>query len=300
MIARTAVFSNSGKLTSKDCQLVWDGKDGKHATMPIEDLGFVVLESKLIEISANLLQQLAANNVAVIVCDDTHTPSAQLIPFAAHSTTQEITEAQLAATEAVNKRIWRQICRAKIINQSRLLIALNHDKEAASLKQLAAEVKNGDPTNCEAQAARIYFQTLAPSPDFKRNPDGVWPNAALNYGYALLRAATARALISSGLICIRGIHHHNRYNAFCLADDIMEPYRPFIDQAVLSGIFPFDGQITELIPVLKRNLLSVLSCDVEILGKKSPLMVALSYTTASLAKYFLGKTEEIVLPCLST
>lgn len=300
MIARTAVFSNPGKLTSKDCQLVWDGKDGKHATIPIEDLGFVVIESKLIELSANLLQQLSANNVVVIICDDTHTPTAQLLPFAAHSTTQEITEAQLSASEAVNKRIWRQICRAKILNQAKLLQNLKHKKEAEQLKELAVSVKNGDPTNCEAQAARIYFQVLAPSPEFKRDPDGVWPNAALNYGYALLRAATARALISSGLICIRGVHHHNRYNAFCLADDIMEPYRPFVDQAVLSGIFPFDGQITKLIPVLKRNLLSVLSCDVEILGKKSPLMVALSYTTSSLAKYFLGKTEEIVVPCLST
>lgn len=295
MIARTLSFSSPGKLFAKDAQLVYEGEDGVRRSFPIEDLGFVILETGLMTISSHCIRQLADANVALVVCDATHTPSAQMLPFAAHTTTQETVAAQLGATAAVQGRLWRQVVRAKILNQSELLRRLGFDA-SRRLRAMADEVKNYDAENVEAQAARIYFRALAPDPGFVRAREGTWPNPALNYGYGVLRAAVARALVGSGLTCFRGVHHHNRYNAFCLADDMMEPYRPFVDQYVFGHVPPFDVQATELTREMKARLLQMLTCDVKTGDLKRPLMVALTYTTASLAKYYLGKTDHLVLP----
>lgn len=295
MIARTLSFSSPGKLFAKDAQLVYEGEDGVRRSFPIEDLGFVILETGLMTVSSHCIRQLADANVALVVCDATHTPSAQMLPFAAHTTTQETVAAQLGATAAVQGRLWRQVVRAKILNQSELLCRLGFDV-SRRLRAMADEVKNYDAENVEAQAARIYFRALAPDPGFVRAREGTWPNSALNYGYGVLRAAVARALVGSGLTCFRGVHHHNRYNAFCLADDMMEPYRPFVDQYVFGHVPPFDVQATELTREMKARLLQMLTCDVKTGDLKRPLMVALTYTTASLAKYYLGKTDHLVLP----
>lgn len=295
MIARTLSFSSPGKLFAKDAQLVYEGEDGVRRSFPIEDLGFVILETGLMTVSSHCIRQLADANVALVVCDATHTPSAQMLPFAAHTTTQETVAAQLGATAAVQGRLWRQVVRAKILNQSELLRRLGFDA-SRRLRAMADEVKNYDAENVEAQAARIYFRALAPDPGFVRAREGTWPNPALNYGYGVLRAAVARALVGSGLTCFRGVHHHNRYNAFCLADDMMEPYRPFVDQYVFGHVPPFDVQATELTHEMKARLLQMLTCDVKTGDLKRPLMVALTYTTASLAKYYLGKTDHLVLP----
>ena len=295
MIARTLSFSSPGKLFAKDRQLVYEGEDGVKRSFPIEDLGFVILETGLMTVSSHCIQQLADANVALVVCDATHTPSAQMLPFAAHTTTQETVSAQLGATAAVQGRIWRQIVRAKILNQSELLRRLGFDANRR-LRAMADEVKNYDAENVEAQAARIYFRALAPDPEFVRAREGAWPNPALNYGYGVLRAAVARALVGSGLTCFRGVHHHNRYNAFCLADDMMEPYRPFVDQYVFGRVPPFDVKADELTREMKARLLQMLTCDVRTGELKRPLMVALTYTTASLAKYYLGKADHLVLP----
>ena len=295
MIARTLSFSSPGKLFAKDAQLVYEGEDGVKRSFPIEDLGFVILETGLMTVSSHCIRQLADANVALVVCDETHTPSAQMLPFAAHTTTQETVAAQLNATAAVQGRLWRQVVRAKILNQSELLRRLGLDA-SRRLRAMADEVKNYDAENVEAQAARIYFRALAPDPDFVRSREGPWPNVALNYGYGVLRAAVARALVGSGLTCFRGIHHHNRYNAFCLADDMMEPYRPFVDQYVFGRIPPFDVKSEELTREMKARLLQTLTCDVRTGELKRPLMVALTYTTASLAKYYLGKADSLVLP----
>ena len=295
MIARTLSFSSPGKLFAKDAQLVYEGEDGVRRSFPIEDLGFVILETGLTTVSSHCIRQLADANVALVVCDATHTPSAQMLPFAAHTTTQETVAAQLGATAAVQGRLWRQVVRAKILNQSELLRRLGFDA-CRRLRAMADEVKNYDTENVEAQAARIYFRALAPDPGFVRAREGTWPNPALNYGYGVLRAAVARALVGSGLTCFRGVHHHNRYNAFCLADDMMEPYRPFVDQYVFGHVPPFDVQATELTREMKARLLQMLTCDVKTGDLKRPLMVALTYTTASLAKYYLGKTDHLVLP----
>lgn len=295
MIARTLSFSSPGKLFAKDAQLVYEGEDGVRRSFPIEDLGFVILETGLMTVSSHCIRQLADANVALVVCDATHTPSAQMLPFAAHTTTQETVAAQLGATAAVQGRLWRQVVRAKILNQSELLRRLGFDA-CRRLRAMADEVKNYDAENVEAQAARIYFRALAPDPGFVRAREGTWPNPALNYGYGVLRAAVARALVGSGLTCFRGVHHHNRYNAFCLADDMMEPYRPFVDQYVFGHVPPFDVQATDLTRGMKARLLQMLTCDVKTGDLKRPLMVALTYTTASLAKYYLGKTDHLVLP----
>lgn len=295
MIARTLSFSSPGKLFAKDAQLVYEGEDGVRRSFPIEDLGFVILETGLMTVSSHCIRQLADANVALVVCDATHTPSAQMLPFAAHTTTQETVAAQLGATTAVQGRLWRQVVHAKILNQSELLRRLGFDA-SRRLRAMADEVKNYDAENVEAQAARIYFRALAPDPGFVRAREGTWPNPALNYGYGVLRAAVARALVGSGLTCFRGVHHHNRYNAFCLADDMMEPYRPFVDQYVFGHVPPFNVQATELTRGMKARLLQMLTCDVKTGDLKRPLMVALTYTTASLAKYYLGKTDHLVLP----
>lgn len=294
MIARTLCFSNVGKLSLSHRQLVWDSDDGVHQSMPIEDLGLIILESERIQVTSALLQFLAEQNVALVVCDKTHTPSAQLLAYAANSVTAETVEAQLAATDAVQGRIWRHLCQRKILNQAALMERLGADG-AGRLRTLANSVKNGDPTNCEAQAARIYFQSLGPQ-GFVRDRDGDWPNAPLNYGYAILRAAVARALVGSGLLCLHGIHHHNRYNPFALADDVMEPYRPFVDQYVLGKVRPFDVPLPELSREMKARLLQMLTCDVKLGDNRRPLMVALSYTTASLVRYYKKESDELVLP----
>lgn len=296
MIAKTLSFGSPGRLFIHNRQLVYDGENGVHRTFPVEDLGFVILETGRILVTTACLQSLAEANVAIVLCGASHGPLAQLLPFAAHTTTQETAEAQLAATPAAQGRLWKRIVQAKLRNQAALLATLDHG-ESQRLETLADAVKNGDPENCEAQGARIYFRSLAPAPDFRRDPDGGWPNAALNYGYAVLRAAVARALVGSGLVCFRGIHHHNRYNPFCLADDVMEPYRPFVDQFVFrpGGVLPAapDGALDR---AAKAELLSCLACDVAIGGLKRPLQIALSSTTASLARCYREKTPDLLLP----
>ena len=296
MIARTLAFGSPGKLAICHSQLVYDGEGRVHRTFPVEDIGFVIIETGQMVVTTSCLQALAEQNVAVVVCDGTHMPAAQLLPFAAHSTAQETVEAQLGATSAVQGRLWRQIVRAKLINQSELLVRLGRPN-ALRLKTLSEEVKNGDPSNCEAQGARLYFQSIRPEGEFLRDQDGGGLNAALNYGYAVLRAAVARALVGSGLVCFRGVHHHNRYNPFCLADDVMEPYRPLVDQYVFGdadGVFENMGD--GLTRAMKARLLQMLTCDVQIGSMKRPLMLGVTSTTASLAKYYLGKTKELALP----
>lgn len=294
MIARTLCFSSAGRLSLRYEQLVWTSADGVERTMPIEDVGFVILESERIEITVALLRFLSEKNVAVVLCDFSHMPSAQLLSYAAHTTAAEHIKVQLVTTEAVCGRLWRQVCRRKILNQARLMERMGADN-VRRMQELAESVKNGDPSNCEGQAARLYFQTLEPK-GFVRDRFGDWPNAALNYGYAVLRAAVARAIVGSGLACFCGIHHHNRYNAFALADDIMEPYRPFVDQYVLPGESPFDRPQAELSKEMRARLLQVLSCDVRLGEFTRPLMVALSYTTASFVRAFKREAGELVLP----
>ncbi len=297
MLKRTLVFSNPGHLSLKLDQLLYQPKssESEPRTIPVEDIGFVLIETPQITLTAASLHFLAANNVAVVLCDEKHMPSATLASMDGHTTAQKQISAQLKATEALKDRLWQQTVKAKLENQAACLErgGLSGGKR---IRALIPSVKKGDTGNSEAIAARLYFQTHFTDPATTRDRFGDMPNAALNYGYAILRAATARALIGSGLTCLVGIHHHNQYNAFVLADDIMEPYRPFVDDLVFNSPRTQFPQTEELTKELKAYLLSVLTVDVMLGTLRRPLMNALSCTTASLARCFLKEEKEIAYP----
>ena len=161
----------------------------------------------------------------------------------------------------------------------------------------ANDVRSGDATNLEARAAAYYWKCLFPNiPDFTRMRNGVSPNNLLNYGYAIVRAIIARALVAAGLLPTLGIHHHNRYNAYCLADDIMEPYRPYVDELVYHIVEQYGADNLSLTNEIKTALLSIPTIDVVISGKRSPLMVGVTQTTASLYRCFSGEQRIIAYP----
>ena len=261
MIKRTLCFSTPGKLRLHLRQLLWCGEDGREASVPIEDLGILILESPLITISTALLQALTEACVAVVLCDASHLPSGYLLPQASHTLASRLLRNQIELTEAQAGRLWQQIVVAKIQNQANVIRSI-HTQKAEQLYRMADWVKRGDLTNVEAQAAKLYFTAFPISEDvFHRSRYGTMPNAALNYGYAILRAAVARCLVASGLNTTLGIHHRNQYNHFCLADDVMEPYRPFVDALVLAHLEEFEkaDEPTQLSPKGKRLLLPFLT-----------------------------------------
>lgn len=294
MLKRTLFFSTGGKLSIKDGLLWYESGDsaaGKHS-FAIEDIGFIVVESQQMLITSYALNALVENNVAVIICDASHMPSGQLVPYSANTLSSAVVASQLSASEALRGRLWKQTIQAKLGNQAECLKKLNLEYKAVAV--LSGKVKNDDIDNKEAVGARFYFKQLGIMEDFSRDRYGIPPNNALNYGYAVLRAATARAIVGSGMLCINGIHHCNQYNAFDLADDIMEPYRLFVDEAVFSERDFFN--IEDLQREHKTKLLQLLAMDVKINGDRRPLANALSYTTASLAKCFMKEEKTIVYP----
>lgn len=292
MIKQTLMFTSPVALTLKYGQLVVTSlDDDKTLTRPIEDIGFVVIDNPMISLTIPLLNELADNNVAVIICDKKQMPQAMLQPLVGNTTLQESYKFQIEASAPLKKQMWKQIVESKIKNQAALLESLG--KEGNMLKPFYSNVKSGDADNREGAAARVYWTQLFEN-DFKRERRGDSPNQYLNYGYTILRAAVARALVGSGLYPAFGIFHRNRYNAFPLADDVMEPYRPFVDEVVYS-IYR-DDEITELDKNVKSRLLRVLFADVKIGKMKRPLEVALSITTASMVKMFKGEAQKLSLP----
>ena len=293
MIKRTIYFSSPCHLCLKNRQLKISLEQGMVLkSVPIEDIGFIVLDHPQISFSMKLIEQLNGNNVAVIFCDSKHLPSSMLLPLDANHVQSEIFRVQIEASEPLKKNLWKQTIESKINNQVLLLEKLN--KNARQLKVLSRSVKSGDSDNREGFAARIYWTALL-GKGFTRDRYGGPPNSFLNYGYILLRSAVARALTGSGLLATFGVHHRNRYNAFCLADDIMEPYRPYVDELVykMNKKWP-DTEILE--KEHKAELLKLMAIDVKIGEVNRPLMVALSQTTASLARCFNGEIRKIMYP----
>lgn len=294
MLKQTLTFQSAVSLSLKDRQLVIKPTgDDTAITRPIEDIGVVVVENQMVRFTVPVLNALAENNVAVVFCDATAMPRSILMSLDGNSTLQEIHRAQIEVGEPAKKRAWKQIIESKIKNQSLLLESLGLC--GSPLRSLLAGVKSGDPDNREGRAARIYWSQIF-GPDFRRERNGVPPNGLLNYGYSILRAAVIRALVGSGLYPAFGIFHRNRYNAFPLADDIMEPYRPCVD-AIVYDLY-FNGCHTTLGKEEKMTLQRVLVCDVAMGEVTRPLQVALSMTTASLAKYYKGDTDKLQLPVL--
>lgn len=295
MLKRSLFFSSPARLFLKEGQLVFRNDQSQDTrTVPVEDIGYVVLEHQQISISMPLLNALNDNNVAVVFCDAKHMPSAMLLNLDSHSVQSELFSAQINASEPLKKSLWKQTIEAKIRNQAALL--MKYGKKSSDLLAFAKEVKSGDPTNREGAAARIYWKRLM-GDGFERDRYGLPPNHLLNYGYIVLRAAIARGLSGSGLLPTLGIHHHNKYNSFCLADDIMEPYRPFVDRQVYE-IVQKGEEIEDITTQLKLSLINTLSADVVIDKMRRPLMVAVSSTTASLARCFSGQQRNILYPQL--
>lgn len=308
MIKRTLYFSNPAYLSLRNGQLVWKkpetghaddqsegGKDEAVRTIPIEDIGVVILDHKQLTITHGLLAALLDNNCAVITCDQRNMPVGLLLPLEGNNTQHERFTQQIESSIPLRKQLWQQTVRAKIANQESVLRTCT-SIETRGMRKWVEEVRSGDPDNLEARAAAFYWRNLFAEqvPGFIRGREGEPPNNLLNYGYAILRAVIARALVSSGLLPTLGIHHHNRYNAYCLADDIMEPYRPYVDKLVLDIVR--SGHYSELTRDLKARLLSIPVIDVVINGQRSPLMVAATTTTASLARCFAGEQRKIAYP----
>lgn len=293
MLKRTLYFSNPYHLSGKLDQLIITNKDsGEVKQTPVEDLGFVVLDHPQITITQNVMQLLAANNTAVIFCDKKHHPNSMLFHLDTHQVQNERFRAQVGISEPLKKQLWQQTIKAKIRNQAAVLQLIKENEKPLLLH--SKKVRSGDPDNFEARAARYYWKYLF-SPRFKRERFGLPPNPSLNYGYTIVRAAVARSLVGSGLLPTLGIHHRNKYNAFCLADDIMEPYRPFVDYLVWNQKKK-DTQYHDLNNGRKAEFLELLSSDVLIGKKKRPLMIALSETSASLSQCFEGKAKRIKYP----
>jgi CRISPR-associated protein Cas1 len=296
MIKQTLYFSNPFHLSTKLKQLVITNKEtGEIKERVIEDIGFVIIDNKEITFTQSVIQELAENNVAVVFCDKTHHPSSMLFNLDGNTLQTERYKAQIDASEPLKKQLWQQTIKAKIRNQAALFQLLGKDDEA--LKRYANNVLSGDTTNEEAQAARHYWRHIFNNPNFIRDRFGMPPNPTLNFGYSILRSATARALVGSGLMPTLGIHHHNKYNAFCLADDIMEPYRPFVDKVVVE-LKSESEDYHKMTKEIKARLINIISMDVQMGENKSPLMIALSHTTASLVKCFEGKEKQIKYPTL--
>lgn len=299
MIKRTLCFSHPAYLSLRNKQLSvrlekHDGEPEREATIPIEDIGFVVLDHRQITITHGALSALLDNNASVVTCNESHMPVGLMLPLEGNTIQSERFQSQLSASLPLRKQLWQQTVQQKILNQAALLREL-HGTETGNMQHWAADVHSGDSTNLEGRAAAFYWSQMFPTlPNFTRSREGEYPNNLLNYGYAILRAVIARALVGSGMLPTLGIHHHSRYNAYCLADDIMEPYRPFVDRLVVETMSECcDVEVTTNI---KRRLLTVPTLDVHIGGQRSPLMVAASQTTASLARCFAGESRRISYP----
>ncbi|MCW5908815.1 MAG: type II CRISPR-associated endonuclease Cas1 [Chitinophagales bacterium] len=335
MIKRTLFFSNPTHIYKRNEQLCFSvnrktetDNEKDVITVPIEDIGVVVLDNKQITLSHAVMDALLQNNAAIITCNDQHMPSGMFLNLNGHHTQTEKFKAQLEASEPLKKQLWQQTVSAKLKNQGRLLKQLaassalrapsregegNKNNRAKRLEDAAEwllsfsrEVKSGDGDNHEARGAAIYWQNifsgcLPPSGggkgevEFRRERFGSPPNNLLNYGYSILRGVVARALVASGALPTLGIFHRNKYNAYCLADDIMEPYRPYVDKIVYR-IITSGEDWNELTPNIKKYFLEIPATDILIDDEQSPLMVGLQRTTASLMRCFEGQTRKIAFP----
>ena len=292
MIKQTLMFTNPASLSLKYNQMVIQLKDSEQTvTRPIEDIGIVIIDNQMVQMTVPLINALADNNVAVVFCGSNSMPNSMLMPLESNNTQQETIRYQIEASQPTNKRIWKELITSKIRNQAECLNRCGFD--GSVLKPYYSNVLSGDKDNREGAAARIYWQKMY-GKSFIRDRYGESPNHLLNYGYTILRAAVARALMGSGLLPAFGLFHRNRYNAFPLADDVMEPYRPFVDEAVFE-LFSTDPDI-QLTKDVKQRLVSVLTCDVEMAGQTKPLQIALSSTTASIAKILKDNKGTVTCP----
>ena len=297
MIKRTILVENKSSITTKNQQLVLKSEVRENA-IPIEDIGFLVLDHAEIYLSIPAMNLIVENNTAIIICGSNHLPNGMFLNLNSHHIQQEIFKNQIEASIPLKKQLWQQTIIEKIKNQGELLEKITKSKN--TFEFLASKVLSGDTTNMEGVAAQQYWKNF-PLPNhekdgIKRERYGDYPNNFLNYGYAILRAATARALSGSGLLNTLGIHHKSKYNAFALADDIMEPFRPIVEEKVFDIMKRYQEQ--ELNTAIKAEMLQMLTQTVYFKEEKSPLMVGLQKTASSLQQCFTGDRKKIKYPKL--
>ena len=298
MIKRILCFTNPAHLSLHLKQLVVEQTQAdktetiKH-TISIEDIGVVIMESPQITITQALMAALLDNNCAVITCDSHHLPAGLLLPLDNHNLQSERFREQIYASEPLRKQMWQQTIVSKINSQAYVLRRQNI--ECRNMEMWAKSVRSGDSDNLEGRAAAYYWRNVFGDSDFVRGQFGDMPNGLLNYGYSIVRAMMARALVAAGLLPTLGIHHHSRYDAYCLADDIMEPYRAFVDLQVLD-MWKRYGNVEELSPALKKELLSLATIDVQIEAHRSPMMIAMQTTANSVQRCFSGVSRKIIYP----
>lgn len=290
MLKKSVLIEQKSKVTCKNLQLHIK-TEKREASIPIEDIGFLVIDNPETYVSIPALNLLVENNTSVIICNTSHLPNDMFLNLNSHHIQQEIFKHQINASMPLKKQLWQQTIKRKIKNQGILLNRITNKKN--TFEFLESKVLSGDSSNMEAVAASFYWKSFFEH-DFKRERFGSYPNNFLNYGYAILRAATARALSGSGLLNTLGIHHKSKYNAFALADDIMEPFRPIVDEAVYL-IMQQDEEQSLTTPI-KSELLQILTRTVYFKKEKSPLMVALQKTASSLQQCYAGNRKKIKYP----
>lgn len=295
MIKRTLYFSNPAYLSLQHEQLVVRRSGMDDQTVPVEDIGWILLDHPQITITHALIRLLQSYQVAVISCDERHMPMGMMLPIEGHTLQSRRYRAQIEASLPLRKNLWKQTVQAKITNQSAVLGKLDLPNER--LMRAVSRVLSGDETHVEGHAAAYYWRTLL-GQDFIRDRYGDPPNALFNFGYAILRSMTARALVTSGLLPTLGIHHRNQYNAYCLADDIMEPMRPIVDLLAYEYHIEHgdDGDI--LTRESRIHMLELPTIDVQYGRHRRPLMVGINHTTASLSACYEGKKKKIIYPTL--
>lgn len=295
MLKRTILLENKTSVSTKNLQLVIK-TDLRESTIPAEDVGYIVIDHPQVFLSIPAMNLLIEHNAAIIVCGNNHLPNGMFLNLNSHHIQQEIFRNQMEATLPLKKKLWQQTIIEKITNQGILLERITG--ESNNLPFMASKVLSGDTSNMEGVAANFYWKAFFETCDLKikRERFGNFPNNFLNYGYAILRAATARALSGSGLLNTLGIHHRNKYNAYALADDIMEPFRPLVDEKVFELITMTAEQ--ELTTAVKAEFLKILTQTIYFKEEKSPLMVGLQKSASSLQQCFTGEKKKINFPTL--
>lgn len=286
MIKRTLFFVNPLYLSTQNERLsITEKNTGEITNLPFEDIGYIICDNKQIVFTQSVIQKCSQHNICIIFCDDSHLPNSMLLHLVTNNVQSQLFAKQISAKENFKKVLWQTTINAKINNQASLL--KKYEIENATLLKLRDSIKKGDETNREAVASKYYWKNLFPKENiekFKRDRYGDTPNNFFNYGYAILRAAIAKGLSGSGLLPTLGIHHKNKYNHFCLADDIMEPYRPFVDELVLVWLLQNKNELLDI--EFKKHILTLLTADVKLNDNIKPLSIAISSTTSSLAKSF--------------
>lgn len=299
MIARVVDISNPGHLRLQHRQLVIEQSGVIVGTVPIEDIGILVLDGPQITVTNDLLAECAEGNVAVLISDHRHLPASMLLPFSGNALTGKIMRQQIEASLPLKKMCWQQTVVAKLKAQATSLdewkSGVRAERVSARLRSLAKEVRAGDPENKEAVGAALYFPALF-GKDFIRDRDCPGTNRLLNYGYAILRAATARALVGAGLHPALGVNHRNQYDAFTLADDAMEPLRPLVDRAVLRALQESGNNPPEWGPPIKRKLVDWIQEDVIFDKRTVPFMTGLHYYAASWRRVLCEEGRRLSFP----